>query len=214
VSRPRLLDLFCGAGGAAVGYHRAGFDVVGVDLHPQPNYPFTFVQADALAYPLDGFDAVHASPPCQAYSTLSACRPGLAARHPDLVDATRVHVMASRLPYVIENVPGAPLWDPIVLCGTMFGLGYGGLELRRHRLFESNVPLVPPGPCRHGRGVIGVYGDHVRIRGSRTNHPDGATAGRVAMGMPGATVRGMAQAIPPAYTEHIGRQLLDHLGRP
>lgn len=115
MTKPRLLDLFCGAGGAAAGYHRAGFDVVGVDINPQPNYPFEFHQADAMTFPLDGFDAIHASPPCQRYSRMSTSRPTLAATYPDLVAPIRERI--ERGPYVIENVPGAPLVDPLVLCG-------------------------------------------------------------------------------------------------
>ena len=140
MTRPRLLDLFCGAGGAAMGYHRAGFDVVGVDINPQPHYPFAFHQADALEYPLAGFDAIHASPPCQRFSTMtqrwarSSSRPG-----PD--EPTRSRLRESMLPYVIENVAGAPLVGPIRLCGSSFGL-----PVRRHRLFEMSSPplLVPP----------------------------------------------------------------------
>src|SRR5690606_39199430 len=109
-----LLDLFSGAGGASVGYHRAGFDVVGVDLDPQPNYPFEFIRADAMLLLSDGrfmgqFDVVHASPPCQRYSVMSKCRPELAGQYPDLVDPVRENLAALGLPYVIENVPGSPL---------------------------------------------------------------------------------------------------------
>jgi hypothetical protein len=118
--RPRLLDLFCGAGGAAVGYHRAGFDVVGVDINPQPRYPFEFHQADAMTFPLDGFDAIHASPPCQAYS--HGTPPDKRSNHPDLLDATRDRLNAAGLPWVIENVPRAPLRSPVILCGSQFDL--------------------------------------------------------------------------------------------
>ena len=117
----RLLDLFCGAGGAAMGYHRAGFDVVGVDIKPQPHYPYEFIQADAMTYPLDGFDAVHASPPCQHYSMVVR-NFGYADRHPDLLAATRDKLQRDGLPWVIENVPGAPMRADYRLCGCMFGL--------------------------------------------------------------------------------------------
>src|SRR5688500_14342326 len=124
--RPRLLDLFSGAGGCSVGYHRAGFDVVGVDVRPQPRYPFTFHQGDALEFcraHAHEFDAIHASPPCQAYSVSRHINAGPDAKqHPDLVDATREELERARLPWVMENVVGAPMHRPIVLCGLMFGL--------------------------------------------------------------------------------------------
>src|SRR5713226_9004155 len=142
MNKPRLLDLFCGAGGAAAGYARAGFEVVGVDIRPQPRYPFAFHQADALTCSLDGFDAYHASPPCQLYSRTH--RLWKSSVHPDLVDPLRQRLRATGKPYMLENVPGAPLPGSIVLCGTMFGLG-----VLRHRLFESNVLLFLPGPCAH-----------------------------------------------------------------
>lgn len=127
----RLLDLFCGAGGAAMGYYRAGFEVVGVDIKPQPNFPFEFHQANALDFPVDGFDIIHASPPCQAHTCLNVM--WNAKKHADFVEPTREKLKASGLPYIIENVPGAPLIDPIKLCGSMFGLGAGPYDLRRHR---------------------------------------------------------------------------------
>jgi DNA (cytosine-5)-methyltransferase 1 len=143
MSRPKLLDLFCGAGGCSVGYARAGFDVVGVDNMPHPDYPFPMFVADAIEFIEDGwieagnFDAVHASPPCPRYSvaTPSAARD----KHPDLVAPVRELLRATGLPYVIENVPGAPLDTPILLCGSMFDLG-----VRRHRLFETNAPALQP----------------------------------------------------------------------
>src|SRR5574337_20985 len=130
--KPRLLDLFCCAGGCAMGYHRAGFDVVGVDINPQQRYPFEFHQADAMTFDLSGFDAIHASPPCQAYTVLGG-REDL-SHYPDLVDAVRERLQASGKPWIIENVPGAPLRDPITLCGAMFGL-----RRYRHRLFERDA---------------------------------------------------------------------------
>src|SRR6187200_2858563 len=117
--RPRLLDLFCCEGGAAIGYHRAGFDVVGVDIVDRPRYPFEFHQADALTYPLDGFDAIHASPPCQAYSITKNAHD---RQHPEMVEPVRARLVASGVPYVIENVVGAPLIDPVTICGSMFDL--------------------------------------------------------------------------------------------
>src|SRR5262245_28988637 len=209
--RPRLLDLFCGAGGAAMGYHRAGFDITGVDNRPQPRYPFEFVQLDALevlGVLADvggvGFDAVHASPPCQAYSDLRTLWPG--RKHADLIAATRELLETTGLLYVIENVEGAPLVEPIVLCGSMFGLGANGRQLRRHRLFESNVFVMRPS-CQHRGQPVGVYGHGgggAMTRGYKGTGPEY----REAMQMSWATKAEIAQAVPPAYTEHIGGYLL------
>lgn len=212
--RPRLLDLYCGQGGAGAGYHRAGWDVVGVDRKPQPRYPFEFHQADALEFLTEHageFDAVHGSPPCQAYSTLRHLP--TVGEHPELIDATRDALNATGLPWVIENVPGAPLRAPITLCGTMFGLGARGpdgiyRQLLRHRLFEHHpdVTLWPPFTCEHTGPFIGVYG------GGHTNYGKGytgaASESAAALGVDWMSRRGMSQAIPPVYTEHLGRQLL------
>lgn len=209
MTRPRLLDLFSGAGGAAVGYHRAGFDVVGVDIHPQPHYPFTFHQTDAMTFPLDGFDAIHASPPCQAYS--SATPAERRASHPDLYVATRDRLEAHGAPWVIENVIGAPYRSGIILCGSMFGL-----RVRRHRNFESSMLLFGT-PCRHHEQgeVLGVYGDGGPGKSTRPSGGGGTKADRrdfaALMGMPWATPPEIVQAIPPAYTEHIGHQLMLHV---
>jgi DNA (cytosine-5)-methyltransferase 1 len=218
VSRPRILDLFCGAGGAAMGYHRAGFDVVGVDIAYQPNYPFGFIQVDALDVRHDGdcfsefgpFDAIHASPPCQAYSTITPA--DARDNHPDLVVPVRELLQATGLPYVIENVVGAPLQTGFVLCGSMFGL-----KVRRHRLFESNRLIMPP-VCDHASQgePVGVYGDG---GGTSVTRPNGTSRGVKAkpsefadlMGMPWATPKEIVQAIPPAYTEFIGTQLMANL---
>jgi DNA (cytosine-5)-methyltransferase 1 len=207
--RPRLLDLFCGAGGAAMGYHRAGFEVVGVDIKPQPNYPFEFIQADALTFPLDGFDAIHASPPCQLFSRAGHLRTaqGGKASAINLIPETRAALVASGLPYVIENVPGAPL-SGVTLCGSTFGLG-----VRRHRIFESDALILSLGPCRHreqGRpvGVYHVMGDHVPQGGTTARDLD---EGQRAMGIDWMTWRELRESIPPAYTEFIGRQLIARL---
>lgn len=210
--RPRLLDLFCGAGGCSVGYHRAGFDVVGVDIIPQPNYPFEFIQADALTFPLDGFDAIHASPPCQAFTRMNK---GLLASlgqqkdHPQLIEPIRSRLRKSGKHYIIENVEGAPLVKPIRLCGSSFGL-----EVQRHRLFELSFFLLVP-ECNHARWtddkpplhrlqgssrVIGCYG-HGRGKG------DTVGEWQKAMGITWMTRKELAQAIPPAYTEYIGAWL-------
>ena len=153
----RLLDLFCGAGGAAMGYHRAGFEVVGVDIKPQPHYPFEFHQADALTYPLDGFDVIHASPPCQRWSMYSR-NLGTWESFPDLITPLRPLLRASGRPYVSENVEGAPLTG-IRLCGSAFGLPVldDRTYLRRHRIFESNVDLWGA-PCARA-GHSGVRRD-------------------------------------------------------
>jgi DNA (cytosine-5)-methyltransferase 1 len=209
--KPRLLDLFCGAGGAAMGYTRAGFEVVGVDIKSQPRYPFEFHQADAMGFPLHGFDVIHASPPCQRYSamTLRWTGEGRENEHPDLVAPTRDRLAASGLPFVMENVEGAPLIDYAMLCGSMFGLGSNGGYLKRHRWFESNVWLWPPQQCIHVGPAIGVYG---HSGGSSKRDPGrrffGAKDWRAAMGIDWMTVDELAEAIPPAYTEWIGRQLL------
>lgn len=222
MSRPRLLDLFCCAGGAAMGYHQAGFEVVGVDINPQPRYPFAFVQADVMALDhrfLRFFDAVHASPPCQ-FATELRHAPGT-KEHPNLIPATRRLLRSAGLPYVIENVDGARghLVDPVLLCGSMFGLGVAGYQLQRHRWFESKYPFTAPKLCDHRDPVIGVYGGHVRCRsakhgGRRTRDFEGfdkPALAREAMGIDWATMQQMSEAIPPAYTRFIGEQLIAHI---
>jgi DNA (cytosine-5)-methyltransferase 1 len=204
--RPRLLDLFCKAGGAGKGYHNAGFDVVGVDIEPQPNYPFEFHCADALTFPLDNFDAIHASPPCQAHSRAQKIR---GRDHPELIAATRARLLAAEVPYIIENVPSAPLINPVVLEGQMFD----GLRTQRTRWFETNWPLdVPfmrsprPAPnAKMGRRV--KAGEWMHVVGNFTD----PVAGGEAMGIGWMTRAELAQAIPPAYTEMIGEQLMAYL---
>jgi DNA (cytosine-5)-methyltransferase 1 len=278
--RPLLLDLFCGAGGCSVGYHRAGFDVVGVDIEPRPRYPFEFMQDDAMRWLASGeylqrdFAAIHASPPCQAYSVISKGMK-VAHKHPDLLGPTRELLDKTGLPYVIENVPGAPMRADWLLCGTQFGLGVmipegGGtwLNLLRHRWFETNIPvkleLMPP--CNHkgvaiwehGKGshqyvypdgsgqsrrdikaggsitaldgglqrvssdgdvrrpgndvrisTLGVYGN-----GTNKWHQEAigrsitAEEQRTPMGIDWMSRKELSQAIPPAYTEWVGRRLL------
>jgi DNA (cytosine-5)-methyltransferase 1 len=207
----RLLDLFCGAGGAAVGYHRAGFDeIVGVDVNRQRRYPFEFVQADALEYLAEHgheFDAIHASPPCQAYTSL---RHLTKKEYPDLVAPTRELLDASGRPWVIENVPGSPLGYAIFLCGTMFGL-----RVYRHRRFEASFLILQPDHPRHRvlAGAPGTKGG----RGRKAHYMGGGfvtVAGNVgsyagpAMGIDWMTGDELSQAIPPAYTEWIGRRLM------
>ncbi len=219
----RLLDLFCGAGGCAVGYARAGFtDIVGVDLHPQPHYPFVFVQGDALAYLRDHghqFDAIHASPPCQAHSIATFSRGKARKDHADLIPATRDLLLSVGVPWVIENVPGCTLRAPaVMLCGLMFGL-----RLFRHRWFESSqFLLVPDHPSHAGKrigegGFCSVAGHGGRWTGygeSRRevprDHRSVACWSR-SMGIDWMTQSELAQAIPPAYTEFLGRQLIHQL---
>jgi DNA (cytosine-5)-methyltransferase 1 len=202
-----------------MGYHRAGFDVVGVDIVPQPHYPFEFHQADAMTYPLDGFDAIHASPVCKLWSSISRTAGALAIeKHVDQITPLRPILEASGLPYVIENVPGAPLVEPTRLCGSMFDL-----DVRRHRLFETNWHLRDHDwPCRHRiwakryapnrsdrrknpyalASVVTVAGGGGGGVGTR------ADDWRRAMGIEWMTRDELAQAIPPAYTEWIGQRLL------
>lgn len=199
-----------------MGYYRAGFDVTGVDIKPQPHYPFAFVQADALEYvAVHGheYDVIHASPPCQAFVSLRWM--WNAKAHADLVDPVRQKILATSKPFIIENVPGAPLQNTIYLCGTMFGLGTATVELRRHRLFEMSHPPILRPMCAHGlkSRVIGVYGGHGRDRRRTSNTQDfSVEQRRQAMGIDWMTGSELSQAIPPAYTEFIGRQLLDYLG--
>lgn len=207
----KLLDLFCGAGGAAMGYHRAGFDVVGVDINRQPRYPFSFLQADALAMLDDAeflqqFDVVHASPPCQAYSIMRAVTGQ--KDHPRLIEPIREKLEKAGPIWVIENVMGSPLRWAIVLCGAQFGL-----RTYRHRAFESNVLLLSS-PCKHlhklktGRqGRRPADNEFICVTGNFS----GVDIGRQAMGIDWMTRAEITQAIPPAYTEYIGQQLLNAL---
>jgi DNA (cytosine-5)-methyltransferase 1 len=232
-----------------MGYHRAGFEVVGVDIKPQPRYPFTFWQDDALDLlgsfvewdergyvTLRQFDAIHASPPCQAYSALRVA--ANAQEHPRLIEPTRALLRETGLPYVIENVPQSPLDHPIRLCGASFYLGVDpddadwhpktlkllgkrGRDLQRHRLFETNFPMMVA-PCWHRRPVIGFYGDHARARrrsdpnqvGNEQDFPDAdrVRLAQIAMGIDWTNEWDeLREAIPPAYTEFIGTQLLAHI---
>lgn len=248
---PRLLDLFCGAGGASMGYQRAGWEVFGVDLNPMPHYPLPFKQGDALAVlrrllaggsehfewrhsggyfghllGLQHFDAIHASPPCQAYSVTKYSH---TIEYPELIEPVRVLLIETGLPYVIENVVGAPLTHPITLCGSMFDLTAHDpatdltLELRRHRLFESNVAISAPSGCRHVHQVGGVYGGGSSTRSKdRADWPKGkpgrggytphAAVRYELMGIDWMNRDELSESIPPAYTEHIGAQLLAGLG--
>jgi C-5 cytosine-specific DNA methylase len=218
--RPRLLDLFCGVGGAAWGYYQAGFDVVGVDIEVQKRYPFEFVQADAFDVMeqwmnnswdarFQHFDAIHASPPCQAYADEGH---RYRTDHPDLIEPTRDVLIASGLPWVIENVDTAPLRNPMMLCGTMFP----GVRVIRHRMFESSFYMEgPPHRGKHppvfsydkrrDRSGLNEWDDYVTVTGGGNC---GIDAARDAMGIRWATIRELNQAIPPAYTQYVGKRLL------
>ena len=205
----RLLDLFCGAGGAAMGYYRAGFDdITGVDNKPMPRYPFRFIQADALEYLAEHgheYDVIHASPPCQRYTRAQNASKNSGA-HPDLIEPIRNLLMLTKKLYVIENVIGAPLIDPKVLCGLSFGL-----RVRRHRLFETNFFfLVPPDQCKNEDYYV-IFGNEVRERrhGEHAGRKNKINEGRIAMGIEWMTRKELSEAIPPAYTEYIGKRILE-----
>lgn len=255
MNRPKMLDLFCCEGGASTGYHRAGYDVYGVDLFKHKDakgrtvgpsrdrYPFPSHQGDVLEalatlltggaldfhHPdgtvewltLDEFEAAAASPPCQAYSITKHTHDN---EHPDLVAPVRDLLIATGLPYVMENVVGAPLHNPLMLCGSEFDLTAWdpaineSVRLERHRLFESNVFLTGNGGCRHDRRVqvAGVYGGGSSDRGHAKDvrrggyTPSKAVRADLLGGVDWMTLWGQAQSIPPAYTQHIGTQLMDH----
>ncbi len=187
-----------------MGYSRAGFDVVGVDIKPQPHYPFEFYQGNALVWlrsNLARFDAIHASPPCQAYTVLGQAQRNKGKVYPDLLAATRTLLEATGLPWVIENVPGAPMRPDVVLCGSMFSM-----NVRRHRWFECSWPISPLVlGCDHSRRPVVVSGN---------NHSGGFTAAQIkeAMDTPWMKTRAeVRQAIPSAYTQWIGYNLMAHL---
>jgi len=206
----KLLDLFCGVGGASAGYAEAGFEVHGVDLKHGKRYPFTYVRADVLDVLQDEeyiqqFDVIHASPPCQTHSITKHLRnaQGKSTSKIDLIPETRAALIASGKPYIIENVPGSPLIDPIQLCGSSFGL-----KVRRHRLFESNMPLVGS-ICDHklqGKpvGVYGSLNDQIPGGGKTASTISEA---RQAMGMEWAIWTELVEAIPPAFTKYLGDQI-------
>ena len=219
----RALDYYCGAGGATRGLQQAGFHVTGVDLYPQPNYcGDAFVKADALEYlraaDFDRFDFIWASPPCQRHTVLKTAPNAKGAAHRDWIPQTRALLKRAGKPYCIENVVGAPLINPVTLCGSMFNLqAPNGAQLRRHRLFEASFPLAAPSPCRHGSdGTIGIYGAHVRDRrrSAGTHHRSGSNRpwahAFIAFGVPtgSMTLAELSEAIPPAYSCFVARAWL------
>lgn len=211
---PRLVDLFCGQGGASAGYVAAGFDVVGIDLSPQPRYPYTFIQADAMTFPLDGFDAVHASPPCQDHSDTR----NLSGDHGTgwMLAATLKRFRNSGMPWVVENVARSSLArqadlfgaEGLELCGCMFPALRG--LLYENRLFETSFPVPQLSHVKHvwpqtKMGRAPKPGACMQLTGCFT----GADEGRRRMGTPWMSRKGMAQAIPPAYATYVGAALMD-----
>lgn len=215
--KPKLLDLFCGAGGCSMGYQRAGFDVTGVDIAPQPHYPFEFHQADALTFPLEGFDAIHASPPCQAWSVASELHRRAGKKYQDCLTPIRERLRSRGGIWVIENVPRAPIQPyAIQLCGLMFGL-----KVFRHRLFQLSHLIPPPLHPSHvglrvGDGYFSVAGSGGRWKSWGTVHRNVSKGTReewrAAMGIPWMTRHELTQSIPPAYTEYIGKWLIEFIG--
>lgn len=190
-----------------MGLHRAGFDVTGVDINPQKNYPFKFIKSDALTADLSGFDFIWASPPCQRY-TMAQNAAKNAMAHPDLIPPIRDSLSKSDKPFVIENVVGAPLVNPVTLCGLAFGL-----KVKRHRLFESNMPIVGSGCGDHKQDYYVIFGHEVRNRrhGNAAGRKNKITEGRKAMGIEWMTRGELSESIPPAYSEFLGRQIIEWL---
>lgn len=204
MGKPRALDLFCCAGGAGMGLHRAGFEVVGVDIRPQPNYPFEFHQGDALTFPTEGFDFIWASPPCQAYSW--SAKRWKTVERADLLDPVRQYLLKQAAPFVIENVPGAPLREDLVLTGQMFGL-----RIIKRRHFEMHgFWSMQPAWIRAGRIGFGPD-DFVTVAGHGGNGSSRLSNWQEATGIDWMTKHEMAEAIPPAYSEFIGRAALAYI---
>lgn len=209
--RPSAIDLFCGAGGAAYGLRLAGFCVCGVDIKRQPRYAgCRFIQGDALQADLSGFDFVWASPPCQRYTRAQNASKNRAA-HPDLIASVRDKLGRWGGPWIMENVVGAPLINPTTLCGLAFGL-----MVKRHRLFESNIMLLAP-PCpSHDQDYYVIFGHECRNRvrmgedpkGTRCGRRNNIEVGRKAMGIDWMNRAELSEAIPPVYSEFLGRQVL------
>lgn len=223
----RILDLFCKAGGASKGLSLAFPDaeIIGVDIEHQRNYPFRFELGDALDFPLTGFDLIWASPPCQAHTALKSAawdKDGYKKKHSDLIPATRERLVKSGIPYAIENVMGAPLLNPTMLCGSMFKLRAStGHQLRRHRIFECSFKTHRPHPCFHFGATIGIFGDKARNTAEEKKHYSkvktargkppvsillSLDVAREAMGIDWMTMSELAQAIPPAFSRWIGEE--------
>lgn len=206
MSKPRALDLFCCSGGASMGLHQAGFDVTGVDIEPQPRYPFTFMQTDAISFMQDGdlhkWDLIWASPPCQRYScvTPKAHR----SNHPDLIGKTRDELTKLGKPYIIENVVGAPLQIPLMLCGSMFGL-----RTRRHRIFETSFSWFVPGKCDHRERPLLVTTAGANSR--KIGNTKTVRNAPLAYGIDWMNGAGLREAIPPAYSKYIGEFAIKHI---
>jgi DNA (cytosine-5)-methyltransferase 1 len=219
----RLLDLFCGAGGAAMGYYRAGFDdITGIDIKPMPRYPFRFIQGDALEYLAahgQEYDVIHASPPCQSYTQAQRLQNRI---HPELIEPTRALLVNLGKPYIIENVVGAPLRIDLLLCGSMFNMIWENCRLYRHRIFEISTGfMLAPATCQHDKYAISIFG-HTVLGGPRNGngykHPNerqelGVAIGREVMQIDWMTKAELSEAIPPAYTEFIGKQLIERVRR-
>lgn len=209
-SRPLAVDLFCCAGGVSAGLVKAGFDVVGVDIEPQPDYPFRFVQADALSFDVSAFDFIWASPPCQAFTAYKR-RKNHVAERPNLIPATREKLRASGKPFIIENVVGAPLQDPVMLCGSMFDL-----DVRRHRLFECSFLVTQP-RCQHEK-QLPRFAQATNRKNLRRTVEVGVwriplDVQQRAMGIDWMPLDKLSQAIPPAYAEYLGKHALSALPR-
>ena len=212
MSRPKALDLFCGAGGASRGLHDAGYEVIGVDKVDQPNYPYEFYEMDAIEfflelYDLTPFDLIWASPPCQAHSWGGAQWRNKGYEYEDFITATRSSLNHSNVSYIIENVVGAPLIEPVVLCGTMFP----NLKVFRHRLFESNMNLKVEMKCAHeghkAKNRRTDNNDYFTVAG----HNTGTTAEwSDAMGIDWMTKKELAQAIPPVYSKYLAEQIIEN----
>lgn len=209
----RLLDLFCCEGGAGMGYHRAGFDITGVDIDPRKLNPHPVIHADAVEYVREHgheYDAIHASPPCQSYSRSFK---HLAKPQPKLIDDVRAALIATGKPYVIENVVGAPLANAsdlfgnhgVELCGTMFGM-----RVYRHRLFETSFPIHAPRPCDHSRKAMNPLKTEgwQRIREEFGFEHTPEKVWRLEMGLPWMSKEGAREAVPPIFTEYLGRELM------
>lgn len=212
----KALDLYCGAGGASRGLADAGFDVIGVDIKRRKNYPFAFIEGDALEVSTAGFDLIWASPPCQAYTQAAASQRNAGKVYPDLMAATRARLIESGTPYIIENTPGAPIRVDVILCGSMFGL-----KLIRHRWFECSFPVFCLANCQHSIDYIDVTGTGGRRingrhdgKGGDSKKPRSLNEAREAMGIDWMNRNELSQAIPPAYSKWLAQRFLETLPKP